>query len=152
MTGVAIADVSRVMEEHGLRNPMLPFLARDSDYIKILLFQPRSTIVADDDGVRSQNRERMTAQMASFMSAAKDLNVDLAACPEYSCTWDAILQAVENGIFPSPGKVWALACESATREEFETVRTRIGDRLRIVFDDAVLDLRRGVVTRQEKRE
>ena len=139
MTGVAIADVSRVMEEHGLRNPMLPFLARDSDYIKILLFQPRSTIVADDDGVRSQNRERMTAQMASFMSAAKDLNVDLAACPEYSCTWDAILQAVENGIFPSPGKVWALACESATREEFETVRTRIGDRLRIVFDDAVLD-------------
>ena len=42
-------------------------------------------------------------------------------------------------MYKRQGKVWALACESATREEFEDVRTRIGDRLRIIFDDAVLD-------------
>lgn len=139
MTLVAVADVSRVMEEHGLRNPVLPFLARDSDFMRILLFQPRATIVADDDGVRSQHRERMTAQMTAFISRAKELNVDLAACPEYSCTWEAILQAAENGTLPSPGKVWAIACESATREEFETTRARIGNRMRIVIDDGVLD-------------
>ena len=136
---MTVVNVSQAMEEHGLRNPVLPFLARDSDYIKILLFQPCATIVADDDGVHSQHRQHMTAQMTAFISKAKDLDVDLAACPEYSCTWDAILQAVETGNLPSPGKVWALACESATREEFEDVRTRIGDRLRIIFDAAVLD-------------
>lgn len=136
---VTVENVSQVMGEYGLRNPALPLLARDSDYIRILLFQPCATIVADDNGVHSKNRQHMTAQMVAFITKAKELNVDLAACPEYSCTWDALLYAVENGNLPSPGKIWALACESATREEFEDVRARIGDRLRIIFDDAVLD-------------
>lgn len=136
---VVVEEVSQVMESHRLRNPVLPFLARDSDYIRLLLFQPHATIVADDHGVRSLDRDQMTAQMTSFISTAKDLSVDLAACPEYSCTWDAILHAVENGVLPSAGKMWALACESATREEFNRIRERIGDRLRIVFDEAVLD-------------
>lgn len=122
-----------------MRNPVFPFLARDSDYVRLLLFQPCAMIVADDYGVHSQNRQNMTAQMTAFISRAKELNVDLAACPEYSCTWEALVHAVESGNLPSSGKVWALGCESATREEFEGVRSRIGDRVRIIFDDAVLD-------------
>jgi len=88
--------LARVID--GLFNPTFPFLTLDPTLIRILMFQPRGTVVATSEQVRVQDRPRMTAQMAGFLQQAQYLNVDLALCPEYACTWDALCESIEAAV------------------------------------------------------
>jgi hypothetical protein len=133
-----IQDVPDFLVAHGLRNPTFPFLTLDPTLIRILMFQPRGTVVATSEQVRVQDRPRMTAQMTGFLQRAQYLNVDLALCPEYACTWDALCESIEAGLLPAHGKLWALACESATPAQLDAALARMSSKVRVLFDGAVL--------------
>lgn len=133
-----IKSVSEELVPHNLREPNLPFLDRSPNYINTLLFQPTGTIVADDHQVRVRDRALLTEQMKGFLSKASELQVDLAACPEYSCTWDALYESVSNNVFPAPGKLWAIACESVDRNQIINERQRLSNYARIVLDESYI--------------
>lgn len=130
-----IKSVSEELALYGLREPDFPFLDRNPNHISTLLFQPTGTIVADDHQVRVRDRSLLTEQMKAFLSKASELHADLAACPEYSCTWDALFESISNNVFPSTGKLWAIACESANREQILAEVERLSSHVTIVLDE-----------------
>jgi hypothetical protein len=133
-----IVDLAAALAGHKLGNPTFPFLSSHPSLNRILMFQPRGHIVAGPDQVRVSDRALLTAQMKSFLAKAKTLDVDLALCPEYSCTWDALIETVDVGIFPSSGALWTLACESATPSQLDTALNRLRTHATVIFDDSVL--------------
>jgi hypothetical protein len=135
---VTVAEIADEMSSRGMENPILPFLDLQPHYVRILMFQPCGTIVADDNAVRVREPAALTAQMKNFLFSARQLDVDVAACPEYSCPWEALCESIESGILPGEGRLWAVACASATSAEFELVRTRLSNHLVVIFDEAMI--------------
>jgi hypothetical protein len=133
-----LEEVASALADKGLQNPALPFLGVDPSYIRILMAQPRMLVSAEKSRVAAKDRAAMTEQMKSFLAKAKELHVDLAVCPEYSCTWDALTASIEAGVYPDTGKMWALGCESATENELHAILEQLKDKIRIVFDESVL--------------
>jgi hypothetical protein len=134
-----LRDVAYELSDRQLRNPVLPFLDVVPSLVRILMFQPRDVVFGDQTRVGVHNRLSLTAQMKGFLQRAHQLNADLALCPEYSCTWSALVESVNDDVFPAAGKLWALACESATADELAAVFAQLAPKVTIVFDDTVLD-------------
>jgi len=132
--------VADELSESQLQNPSFPFLDVTPSLVRILMFQPRDVIFADDSRVGSANGTLLSAQMRAFLQKAADTGSDIALCPEYSCTWSAVIDSVGAGIFPAVGKLWALGCESATPAELQVVFERLSDHLAIVIDRPTLDV------------
>jgi hypothetical protein len=133
-----IQPVAIVLAQHQLQNPSLPFLSLEHALVRILMFQPEGTIVANKTRVGVQDHQLIIAQMQGFLANAATLNVDIAVCPEYSCPWAALIDSIEAGVVPSEGTLWALGCESATPAELAAAMDRLKQKVIVVFDDSVL--------------
>lgn len=134
MVDVAIVELEDALHNHGLQNVDFPFLEEDTHFARLLMFQPTGTVVATNLRVGPLDVGLMKSQMISFMTQAKGLEVDIAACPEYSCPWAAVSESIQAGLFPSAGKLWVIACESATQTEWEGFIQDVGDHVRVIFD------------------
>ena len=75
--------------------------------------------------------------MAAFLRLAATVGSqpDLVVSPEYSVPWEALLEAVEQGIVPEEGKLWVLGCESMPLGRLDAVRQRLGGRAVVLDDD-----------------
>lgn len=129
-----LQDVSARLADDGLVPVAFPFLTKDPNFIRVLLFQPTGVIVADATHVRVKNQPLLVAQMRGFLKRARELNVDLVACPEYSCPWDALCEAITEGDVPENGKLWAIACQSIKLDEVHARLQPLQAHCRIVMD------------------
>jgi hypothetical protein len=131
---IRIREVVAELKERQLRNPEFPFLDVLPTLVRILLFQPRDVVFGDSTRVGVNDRARLIAEMKRFLHKAAQLDPDLILCPEYSCPWTALIETIETGVFPTVGKLWAVACESASLKEISEVVQQIAPLVTVVFD------------------
>lgn len=138
MGKLRVENVADVLTRDKIAFPIFPFLTVAPDHLRVALFQPVAVVEASASRVGPKDRDAMALKMLAFMKCAANENIDIAACPEYSCPWTALCDAVEHDITPPDGKLWAIACESATVEEFTTYVAKLREKIRVVFDENVL--------------
>lgn len=135
---LSIREVADELASMSLENPYLRVLDVDPALVEFLLFQPQAVVVADATRVGVRDSDLLTKQMKKFLRKAHDAQVDVALCPEYSCTWQALNESVESNVFPNEGKLWVVACESATREQLEAAIAQFEQSgCKVVFDSSV---------------
>lgn len=89
----------------------LNVLKRNTQRYSSLLYQHEGILEANQN--RIGNRDDVNLKLLTFFNKAKELNVDLAITPEYSCPWNVIRDIVNNEQkWPNANKLWAVCCES----------------------------------------
>lgn len=130
----SLIDTSERIAQDGLAPPQLLFLSNAPAFVRVLLFQPQGVIVATPTSVGVRDQNLMVAQMKAFLSRAKELSVDLAACPEYACPWEALHEAIVAGDVPVEGKLWAIGCESISIGDLRVKAEALAAYCRFVLD------------------
>lgn len=129
-----LRDVSERLADEHLTASELTFLSTEANLIRVLLFQPVGVIVATDTKVGVSDHALLKAQMLAFLRRARSGEVDLAACPEYSCPWEALCEAIAAGETPASGKLWAIACESIDIQMLPETLIFLRQHCRVVVD------------------
>lgn len=138
MGKLRVENVADVLKRDEIVSPVFPFLSVVPEHFRAALFQPVAVVEASASRVGPKDRGAMAEKMLEFMNRAALENIDIAACPEYSCPWSALCDAVEQGITPPVGKLWAIACESASIEEFEAHVAKLRVKIKVIFDGGAL--------------
>ena len=119
-----------------LPHPKLNVLQANTELYSVLALQPKGDVLATADGIGHVDLAAAFAMMEGFLNLATagDNTPDLLVAPEYSMPWEVLLSAVEKGVVPSVGKLWALGCESLPMGELDAVRARLGNKA-VVIDE-----------------
>ena len=119
----------------------LEVLGTNSASFEVLLYQHGGKIVANNGFIGNDASNAAPSKFRDFFRLAKNENVALAITPEYSCPWVLMKEIVENAdLQPTEGKLWAIGCESISKEEIKEFRSSIKSTKDIViyFDDSIL--------------
>jgi hypothetical protein len=116
---IQFTDIAGALAEKGLKLPNLNVLTPDSQAYEVLAIQPTGVIPSRNDSIGHENRVLATEKFIGFIDLAVEKSADLVLCPEYSCPWEVLEDALRQGKFPAPGKLWVLACESITPVQFQ---------------------------------
>lgn len=144
-----IVPVEQRLKRERLDPPRLNALQADDSLYTVLAHQPPGRIrialdsIGHADSVEAKQRTAAFLQLAAMAGSQPDLVVS----PEYSVPWEALLEAIEQGVVPEEGKLWVLGCESLPLCGLDVVRQRLGERA-IVLDDDVFP---GARTTQQYR-
>ncbi len=96
----------------------LEVLEFNSDPYSVLLYQHLGDFQPTPQKFGNSNQAEAHGKFEKFICLAKAENVSLTITPEYSCPWTVIREIIANEeIQPSNGKLYALGCESITRDE-----------------------------------
>ena len=106
----------------GLDVPVLNALVPNVENYTVLLMQPQGRIEASVAGVRNLDRDLAKRQFGRFLNDARETSADLVITPEYSMPWETLVEAIEKGLVPAAGKLWALGCESIKVSELDEIR------------------------------
>lgn len=139
-----ITPVTTTLANKGLEPPRLNVLVPNVDNYKALLLQPHGSIEASGDGVRNRDRELAYRQYGKFLEDAHQVGADLVVTPEYAMPWESLRDALNAGVVPEQGKLWALGCESIKYRELEVLRDELSDSVRVIFEPLAADNERFV--------
>lgn len=133
-----ILPVEQRLNREGLEPPRLNALQADDTLYTVLTHQPPGRIRIAPDSISHADSVEARLRTAAFLrlAATTGSQPDLVVSPEYSVPWEALLEAVEQGIVPEEGKLWVLGCESLPLGGLDAVRQRLGE-LAVVLDDDV---------------
>jgi hypothetical protein len=120
-----VRSVAEALAPEALAPPGLNALVPNENNYKVLLLQPHGNFDSSSAGVRNRDRELAEKQYAQFLADGHQTDADLVMTPEYSMPWDSLTSAIESGIVPRQGKLWALGCESLKYSEIEQIRERL---------------------------
>ena len=137
-----IVPATHLLTPAGLAEPSLRILIPTQDNYTTLLLQPQGNIDADANGVRHADHDLAQKQFRAFLDDAVRLNADLAVTPEYSMPWDTLAEAIKASVVPSPGKLWALGCESIKYAELVRMKESLADHATLLFEPLDPDARR----------
>lgn len=119
---ISCMSVKDKLNEHGLASPELEVLKANNQNYSCALLQPSGPIYADNTRIGHYNRPESEVRCKAFLETASSKNIELVIAPEYCIPWK-ILQEIANGaVFPAPGQLWVLGCESATIPELESFK------------------------------
>jgi hypothetical protein len=127
----------KFIESLGIGELNLSILGRGTQRKNILLYQHEGAFQIDN--IKAGNTNDATGQYNAFFRKAAQTNADLVLTPEYSCPWSTVNFLIDNNISPSEGKLWAIGCESISKEELRVLSFPEG-RANLIFDRSVLDL------------
>ncbi|MBZ9783155.1 hypothetical protein K9857_16625 [Pseudomonas sp. REP124] len=144
-----IIPIEQRLKREGLEPPRLNALQADDTLYTVLAHQPSGRIRVAPDSIGHADIVEAKQRTAAFLqlAATTGSQPDIAVSPEYSVPWEALLEAIEQGVVPEEGKLWVLGCESLTLGGLDAIRQRLGERA-IVLDD---DVSPGVRTTQQYR-
>jgi hypothetical protein len=133
-----IIPVEQRLKREGLEPPRLNALQADDTLYTVLAHQPPGRIRIAPDSIGHADIVEAKQRTTAFLqlAATTGSQPDLAVSPEYSVPWEAVLEAIEQGIVPEEGKLWVLGCESLALGGLDAIRQRLGERA-IVLDDDV---------------
>lgn len=129
-----IKPVSEVLASDGLGVPTLNALIPNEDNYTVLVLQPHGDIEASTEGVQNRNRDLAFSQFSKFLGNANDSQSDLVITPEYSMPWDILTAAISERKGPSPGKLWALGCESIRLSELEGLKESLAPFATVIYE------------------
>jgi len=91
----------------------------DDQTYTVLLNQFCGEVEATTTSIRNSAGTTQLAhsKFSAFFQVAKENDVDLAVCPEYSCPWESLISIVHSDYLPSNGKLWILGMESIKPNE-----------------------------------
>ncbi|MFY1875042.1 hypothetical protein ACOTF3_07030 [Achromobacter xylosoxidans] len=132
-----IIPVEQRLNREGLEPPRLNALQADDTLYTVLAHQPLGHIRITPGSIGNANSVEAKQRTAAFLhlAATPGSQPDLVVSPEYSVPWEALLEAIEQGVAPEEGKLWALGCESLQLGELDSVRQRLGERAVVLDDD-----------------
>jgi hypothetical protein len=90
----------------------------------LLLYQHCGVVEARTDFIGNADQELAGKKFSRFLQVAHRERTDLAVCPEYSCPWDTLENALASGTLPNTGSIWILGCEAVTPAQLYTIRDR----------------------------
>ncbi|WP_147400517.1 hypothetical protein [Acidovorax cavernicola] len=133
-----IVPVEKILKAVGLDSPQLNALRADDTLYTVLAHQPpgRIRIAAESIGHANPAEAKRRADSLLRLASSPGDQPDLLVSPEYSIPWDALLEAIEHGLAPESGKIWALGCESLPLGNLDVIRQRLGERAVVLDDDA----------------
>lgn len=133
-----IVSVGEKLKAARLEAPQLNALRADDTLYTLLAHQPlgRIRIAADKIGHANLAEAKQQADALLSLASTPGDQPDLLVCPEYSLPWDSLLEAVEQGRVPEPGKLWVLGCESLPIDGLGVVREKLGGKVVVLDDDA----------------
>lgn len=101
----------------GFTPPELEVLKPDNQNYRCLLLQPSGPIYADNTRIGHLNSIVAGVHCKKFLEIASAEKIELVVTPEYCVPWELLREIATGPIFPSPGRLWVLGCESATTLE-----------------------------------
>lgn len=119
----------------GLKHPSLNVLKADeASQYTVLALQPQGAIRTTASSIRNADEADATRKFGAFLRTASGLQPrpDLVICPEYSMPWEVLLAALEAGVAPEVGRLWALGCESLTIGQLDIYRQRLGANVTVI--------------------
>lgn len=122
---VEFKDISEIFGNKGLKLPMLKLLVPDIEPYEVLAIQPFGPPTYRAGFVGNSDSQLATRQFSTFFELAVSKNADLVISPEYSCPWNVLTTAFNQGTLPQVGKLWALGCESITPVELEEMISNV---------------------------
>jgi hypothetical protein len=136
-------SIEQRLKGEGLDRPRLNALRADDTLYTVLAHQPLGRIRIAEDSIGHANPAEAKQRTLSFIRLAVSLESqpDLLVSPEYSVPWDALVESIEEGNAPGPGKLWALGCESLLLGGLATIRDRLKGKA-IVLDDDISAVKR----------
>lgn len=126
--------ISTVLKTLGLRSLNLDVLYPDASLYDLALFQPQCRIAVTDNSVKNSDLGEKKKHI-DFFKLCVEKNISLAITPEYSTPWEALNSLLDDGIFPSNGKLWVIGMESITRDEIDNFRRTRSDNFKIYFEE-----------------
>ncbi|WON73549.1 hypothetical protein [Nitrosospira sp. Is2] len=126
--------VHEVLGEN-LQPPELNVLQPDNHNYRCLLLQPSGPIYAGADRIGHYDGAIAAKRCKTFLQLASARHVDLAITPEYCLPWSVLSEAVTSSLFPEPGKLWVLGCESITRTELQTFEETTASYCRVIHEN-----------------
>lgn len=131
-----LIPLTDVLSPEKLEHPKLNVLQANAELYTVLALQPKGDVLATAGGIGHADAALASETMHAFLSLATegDSPPDLVIAPEYSTPWEVLQNAVEIGVVPTLGKLWALGCESLPLGGLDAVRARLGGKA-IVIDE-----------------
>jgi len=114
----------QLLEQRGLQLVPLNTLIPDASLYSALILQPLDRISASKDRVGPDDRQLSGRKLSSFLTIAAQEHADLVLCPEYYASKDILLDRLNQGDFPEPGRIWILGVESITPAELAQLPQR----------------------------
>jgi len=102
-------------------------LKANAELFTIGMIQPVGKVRVAPDFVGNSDREGSKQKFWKYLVLAKKRNWDLVLTPEYSCPWEALVEALTNGEMPGKGKLWVLGCEGITPDGLCELRNTYGN-------------------------
>ncbi|MGF6379816.1 hypothetical protein OKW31_002729 [Paraburkholderia atlantica] len=132
-----IVFVGQKLHEAGLAHPILNALQADDTLYTVLTVQPEGHIRITSDSICNADPVEAKRKFVSFLQfiTAMESQPDLVVSPEYSVPWNALLESLEAGVRPQPGKLWVLGCESLPLGRLQELRERLGPGVVVLDDD-----------------
>lgn len=119
---ITCMSVSEKLHEHDLVSPELEVLKPNNQNYSCALLQPSGPIYADNARIGHYNRPESELRCKAFLETASSKNIELVIAPEYCIPWNTLQEIANGDVFPSPGQLWVLGCESATITELESFK------------------------------
>lgn len=132
-----IVSVVQRLNREGLESPRLNALQADDTLYTVIAHQPLGHIRIAPDSIGNANGVEAKQRTAAFLqlAATAGSQPDLVVSPEYSVPWAVLIEAIEQGVVPEDGKLWALGCESLPLGELDNIRQRLGEKAVVIDDD-----------------
>lgn len=94
----------------------LSILRRNTQRHSVLLYQHEGSLYADNTRIGNQNN--VNIELNLFFEKSRLTACDLALTPEYSCPTAVIEDIIKHPArWPAAGKLWAIGCESMTKQQ-----------------------------------
>ncbi len=136
-------NISADLTARGLSNCHLEALVPDNNNYQILAYQHKGEVEGDNQNemfVRNVDRKLALNKFDAFVTLVREVNVELALSPEYSCPWETIENIINDDLFPNSGKVWAFGCESIKPETLRVLMRKLEkENLYFIYDETIVE-------------
>lgn len=133
-----LKPIKNILESRNLNLPMLDVLKANAELYEILLLQTQGQIHSNGEFIGNRNSEEVAGKYEHFFRLAKEKKVHLAVTPEYSCPWCVLVEKlIGEAIFPPPGKLWVIGCESITLNDIGRLTST--STIEWIFDNEIVN-------------
>lgn len=132
---VVILSVEDVLKSRGLESPGLAVLQATHQSYRTLLLQPAGPIYADAARIGPLDVVAAEQRSDNLLSMAVERGDQLVVTPEYYLPIISLLKCAKGDVFPAPGALWVLGCESITPVQLQQFKSDCADFCDVIFED-----------------
>ncbi len=135
---IHVRSVGDLLVARGLSNPALEVLKPSEQSYRALLLQPAGPILADNQRIGPFDLPAAAERSRKLLALAKQRGDHLVVTPEYFLPLATLAHCVEGEVFPAPGALWVLGCESMTPAVLEKFKQEASGYCDVIYesDDA----------------